>query len=228
MNNRLLAGAVVCLCVAVAARAGEPAKAEGKAQLPNLRLDLKTKTIEIDGTFCVGEYPLELLACQGTLRDYESMVSSPCKPSILHAALLALGLKPRIRDKEDPGKILREGDPIDIRIRFAKDGQSRTVEPRELIIDLQTKKHIKATPFVFYGSFLFPDPADKKRMIYLADSEQWLVGVLGDTASVIDMPREHAGTYGNLAIDLKVAPAQGAKATLIIRPARRPKPGKAK
>ena len=162
------------------------------------------------------------------------MVSSPCKPSMLHTALLALGLKPRVRDKKDPAKILREGDPIDIRIRFEKDGKMVTVEPHELIIDLGTKKHITATPWVFYGSFFFPSPEDKARMIYYGDSEQWLIGVLGDMVSVIDLPREAAGKYGALAIDLKAAPKKGAKATLVIRPATTrkppasPKPGPAK
>jgi len=213
--------AVVLLTTALAAGAAEPAKPAPKAQLPNLRLDIKNKTIEIDGTFCVGEYPLELLACQHTMRDYESMISSPCKPSVLHTALLAIGLKPRRRDRKDPGKILREGDPIDIRIRFTKDGKTLTLEPRELIVDLATKKHIKTTPWLFYGSFLFPAPDDKSRMIYLGDSEQWLIGVLGDTPSVIDLHPEHVGTYGGLAIDLKTAPPHATKATLVIRPGRK-------
>jgi len=167
---------IVALAVALGASAAESGAAP-KAQLPNLRLDVKSKTVEIDGKFCIGEYPLELFACQKELRDYESMVSSPCQPSVLHTALLAIGLKPRVRDKKDPARILREGDPIDIRIRFQRDGKAVTLEPRELIVNLETKKHIEATPWVFYGSFLFPSPDDPKRMIYLADSEQWLIGV---------------------------------------------------
>ncbi len=215
---------IVALAAALATAAAEPPGAP-KAQLPNLRLDVKSKTIEIDGKFCIGEYPLELFACQNELRDYESMVSSPCKPSVLHTALLAIGLKPRVRDKKDPARILREGDPIDIRIRFQRDGKSVTLEPRELIVNLETKKHIDATPWVFYGSFLFPSPDDPKRMIYLADSEQWLIGVLGDTASVIDLHPAHIGRYGTLAIDVKAAPPSGAKATIIITPARKPAGG---
>ncbi len=215
---------VLCLAAALSARGGEAAKPA--PTLPNLRLDVKSRTIEIDGTFCVGEYPLELLACQNQLRDYESMISSPCKPSVLHTALLAIGLKPRVRDRKDPGKILREGDPVDIRIRFERDGKAVTVEPRELIVDLKTKQHIAATPWVFYGSFLFPAHDDKNRMVYLADSEQWLIGLLGDTASVIDLHPRHVGTYGSLAIDLKAAPAQAAKATLILRPATKPQPAR--
>jgi len=71
---------IVALAAALGASAAEPAEAP-KAQLPNLRLDVKSKTIEIDGKFCIGEYPLELFACQKELRDYESMVSSPCQRS---------------------------------------------------------------------------------------------------------------------------------------------------
>jgi len=231
MTIRLAIAALVVAAQSTVAFAAQPppaargrAKAPGVAQLPNLRLDLKNKTIEFDGTLCHGDYPFELLVCQGDLRDYESMVSSPTKPSILHTALLALGLKPRIRDKKEPGKVLREGDPIDILLRFERDGKTVTMEPRELIVDLETKKHVKATPWIFYGSFFFPSPEDKKKLIYYGDSEQWLIGVLGDTASVIDLAPEATGKYGSLAIDLKKAPKKGTKVTLIIRPAANRKP----
>jgi hypothetical protein len=207
------------VALALAALAPAWAAEAPKPELPGLRLDLKAKTIEVDGTFCVGEYPLELLVCQNTLKDYESMISSLCKPSVLHTALLALGLKPRVRDEKDPGKVLREGDPVDVLLRFTRDGKEVTVEPRELIINVESKKHIPATPFVFFGSFLFPDPMDKTKMIYLADAENWLIGVLGDTASVIDLPPDAAGKYGALGIDTKAAPRKGSKVTLILRPA---------
>ncbi|HUT36194.1 MAG TPA: YdjY domain-containing protein [Planctomycetota bacterium] len=215
--------------LALVAHSWTPAGEGQKPELPGLRLDLKAKTIEVDGAFCVGPYPLELLACQGTMKDYESMISSPCKPSVLHTALLALGLKPRVRDDKEPGRVLREGDPVDIFLRFTREGKEVTVEPRDLIVHIESKKHIPGTPFVFFGSFLFPDPEDKTRMIYLGDAESWLIGLLGDTASVIDLPPDAAGKYGALAIDAKAAPAKGSKVTLIIRPAagRKP-PGHAK
>jgi len=214
---RLATLASVLLAVAACAGAGAP----GKAQLPNLRLDLKNKTIEIDGVFCLGEYPLELLVCQNTLRDYESLISSPCEPSTLHTALLALGLKPRVRDKKDPSKIIREGDPVDILIRFERDGKVLTLEPRQMILNVQTKKHIPATPFVFYGSFFFPVEEDgKKKMVYLADAEDWLIGLLGDTASVIDLAPRALVEYGTLAIDPAAVPPKGTKVTVIIRPAK--------
>jgi hypothetical protein len=219
MPRHTLASFVALLLAALCARGAEPDKAGAVPQLPNLRLDLKAKTIEIDGTFCVGEYPLELLACHGTMKDYESLVSSPCKPSVLHTALLALGLKPRVRDEKEPGKVLREGDPIDILLRFTKDGKEVTAQPHEVIINVETKKRIASTSFVFFGSFLFPDPFDKTKMIYLGDSENWLIGLLGDTASVIDQPPDAAGKYGALAIDTKAVPPKGSKVTLIIRPA---------
>lgn len=220
MTRRHLAPLIgLVALVAGAARGGAP----GKAQLPNLRLDLKTKTIELDGVLCIGEYPLELLVCQNTLRDYESMVSSPCEPSVLHAALLALGLKPRVRDKKDPARIVREGDRLDVLIRFRRDGKLVTLEPRQMILNVETKKHIEATPFVFYGSFFFPVEEDgKKKMVYLADAEDWLIGLLGDTASVIDLAPSAVAEYGMLAIDPEVVPPKGTKATVIIRPARNP------
>jgi len=219
--------AVALLSLTFAALAWGGEAGGQKAELPGLRLDLKAKTVEFDGTFCVGDYPLELLACQGTMKDYESMITSPCKPSVLHTALLALGLKPRVRDQKDPGIVRREGDHVDLRLRFTKDGKEITVEPRDLILYIETKKHIEATPFVFFGSFLFPDPENEKRMIYLGDAEHWLIGLLGDTASVIDLPPTAAGKYGALAIDAKAAPPKGSKVTVILSPAKDAKPPEA-
>jgi len=216
--------AIALSAAALLASAAEPQKGDAKPQLPGLRLDVQAKTVEVDGTFCLGEYPLELLVCQGNMKDYESMMASPCKASVLHTALLALGLKPRVRDEKDPGKVLREGDPIDILLRFTKEGKEVTVEPRDLIVHIETKKHIPGTPFVFFGSFLFPDPMNKEKMIYLGDAENWLIGLLGDTASVIDLPPDAAGKYGALAINAKAAPPKGSKVTLIISPAKDRKP----
>lgn len=224
MSRRLHALASALSVIVAWGFAAEPNKEVPRPTLPNLRLDLQAKTIEIDGTFCLGEYPLELLVCHGTMKDYESMISSPCKPSVLHTALLALGLKPRVRDEKEPSKVLREGDPIEIRLRFTKDGKEVTVEPHELIVDAETKKRIAGTSFVFFGSFLFPDPLDKTKTIYLGDAENWLIGLLGDTASVIDQPPDAAAKYGSVVIDTKAAPPKGTKVTLIIRPGKPRKP----
>lgn len=231
MLHRIPVVALACVLASHAwgeesAKAPDP-PAKGAPQLPDIRLDIKNKTVEIDGTFCVGDCPLELLVCQNTMKDYESMISSPAKPSLLHTALLALGLKPRVRDPKEPGRVLREGDPVDVFLRFTRDGKEITVEPCELIVNVETKQRIRATPFVFFGSFLFPDPEDEKRMIYLGDSEQWLIGLLGDTASVIDLPPEAAGKYGALGIDAKAAPPKGSKVTVVMRPARDRKPREA-
>lgn len=224
MLHRSLA-ALLALAVAPSCPGAEPESAPPKPSLPNVRLDLQAKTIEFDGTFCLGEYPLELLVCHGTMKDYESMISSDCKPSVLHTALLALGLKPRIRDQKEPGKVLREGDPIEILLRFTRDGKEITVQPHELILDAESRKRIPGTAFVFFGSFLFPDPLDKSRMIYLGDAENWLIGLLGDTASVIDQPPASAAKYGAVIIDTKAAPPRGSKVTVIIRPGKAPAPG---
>jgi len=215
------------LLAAALARGGEAE--QGKVEFPNLRLDLKAKTIEIDGVFCNGQYHLELLLCRGTLRDYEALVSTSCKPSVLHAALLAIGLKPRVRDKEEPTKTVREGDGVDILIRYEKDGKPVTVPATALMAEAvpvkgqenPTLRPVQSAPFVFTGSLLYPDHKDKSRMLYLGDVEEWLVGCLGDLPSVVDIEDGKTWKYGSLEINRKAAPPKGTKATVIFRP--RPK-----
>ncbi|MBL7223712.1 MAG: hypothetical protein ISS72_07655 [Candidatus Brocadiae bacterium] len=199
--------------------AAEPAKAPAAPKLPHLRLDLKTKTVEFDGTFLVADYPLELLVTQGAMRDYESIISTPLKPSHLHVALLALGLKPRVRDKEDPGKVLREGDAVDVWLRYAHKGKVVTRRPHEFIVDVNRRKPLERLPWVFYGSLFFPTGEDKTQLTYLGDAESWVIGLLGNAPSVVDVGGGVALEYGMLEIDKKLAPAQGTKTTVIIRPA---------
>lgn len=222
MNRRLLPLAVLCLACA-AAEAAAPAKKPGPAKFPHLRLDLKAKTIEFDGTFLVADYPLELLVTLGAMRDYESLITTRCKPSTLHVAMLALGLKPMVRDKKDPGKILRQGDPVEILLRYTHNGKEMTKKPHELMLDVNAKKHLPPLPWVFYGSFWYPTGEDKTKLDYLGDAEGSVLGLLGEMRSVVDVRGDVTLEYGMIEIDAKLAPKQGTKITIVVRPAARKK-----
>ncbi len=73
---------------------------------------------------CRADYPLEFFA---TLRDrgYESCVVTDVRPSIVHAALLAVGAKPGTPAKFDPKYTPPTGTEIAIEVRWKdKDGQA--------------------------------------------------------------------------------------------------------
>ena len=220
MIERLAICLALVAALGTAGRAAEGPKKAGVAKLPHLRLDLKTKTVELDGIFLVAaEYPLELLVCRNDVRDYESIISTRCAPSTLHTALLALGLKPRVRDKKDLGKIVREGDPVDLQFRYVQDGKKVTIRPHTFMIDVATKKHLRPLPWVFYGSYFFPSPEEEKKLIYLGDAESWVIGLLGNIPSVVDVGRGMILRYGDLEIDKALVPPKGTKVTIVIRPA---------
>lgn len=70
--------------------------------------------LEIQGLVCMEEGVLDFLAVMRGGREYESILTLECKPSALHAALLAIGAKPgptpayiewqKQRQEEDKGK----------------------------------------------------------------------------------------------------------------------------
>jgi len=76
----------------------EPPDAKAPAKkvlnLPHIRVDLAKRQIEIAAEIAQRDGPLELLLCHQGERDYESLLRTKAKPSGLHAALLALGLRP--------------------------------------------------------------------------------------------------------------------------------------
>lgn len=68
---------------------------------PGLRLDRVRRRVEIDGTIPVdagsSEQPvvfLEWLVCTPDTKEHESLVVTSVRPSLVHAALLTLGLEP--------------------------------------------------------------------------------------------------------------------------------------
>ncbi len=79
-----------------------PVAPPGAVELaPGLRLDRLRRRVEIDGTVPVDagspEQPvvfLEWLVCTPDTKEHESLVVTSVRPSLVHAALLALGLEP--------------------------------------------------------------------------------------------------------------------------------------
>jgi hypothetical protein len=226
LMSRLLASLVALGIAMGGARAAEPPKPPGKVDFPNLRLDLKANTVEFDGTFLRGDYPLELLVTIGTMRDYESLITTPCKASHLHFALLALGLKPIVRDKKDPGRITRQGDRVQVLLRYKEKGKVVTRPPHELIRDVKEKKPLSKLPWIFYGSMWYPTGTDKNKLDYLGDAEGAVIGLLGEARCVIDVRQNVSLKYGMLEIAPDETPAKGTKVTVVIRPAKENAEGK--
>lgn len=132
-----------------------PQQAQWITLAQGLRLNRAPRTVEFDATIAIDahnprspEVYLELIACAPDTREHESLVVTTVRPSLIHAALLAIDATPG-----KPGQLATDtkprGDPILVTI-INPDGT--TADPREWITDAPTHQRRPAAGFVFAGS----------------------------------------------------------------------------
>jgi len=166
---------------------------------PGLRLDRANRRVEIDGTVPVDagspEQPvvfLEWLVCTPDTKEHESLVVTSVRPSLVHAALLSLGLEPgapgswewqdtRIIPHPPTGArvrvlVRRRGGPEEPLASWATDrGTGRTLGER-----------FPADGFVFAGSRTVERQG---QVSYRADRDGGLVGLACFSSETIAFTR---------------------------------------
>ncbi len=122
---------------------------------------------------------LELVACSPDTREHESLVVTPVQPSLIHAALLSIGLEPG-----EPGRIeatrdgvLRfdaTGSPIRVELVWTDHkGRLRAAAPADWIRS-ETGQPVPPFSWVFAGSRLRERSG---RTVYDADGTGVVVGL---------------------------------------------------
>ena len=138
---------------------------------------------------CQADYPLEFFA---TLRDrgYEACVVMDVKPSLVHAALLAVGAKSGTPVRFEPTYAPPTGTEVRIEVRWKdKDGKVQKTPAQNWIRNVKTKKPMDVN-WVFAGGIFRKDP-DTHRERYLADSGDF-IAVLNLPTATLDIPVESA------------------------------------
>jgi outer membrane protein assembly factor BamB len=181
--------AQACYVVCISDRRG---KAEEETSTP-LDVDTKNRTITIPCRIAPRKlptlkevYPLEVCATFPSPRGekaHETVVIFDAKPSEVHKALEALGLK--------PGKPVRgEGEPtgseVQLSIEYtAPTGKPRLVPMDKVLIDTRTGKAMPSMTWRFTGSVMRqPDP-DKPDKVYGADLSGTLISLLPVTDETV-------------------------------------------
>ena len=188
-------------------------------RFPFLELDARKKQVRVECDALRCENPLEFFLCATGTNEYESVLRSKVKPSHLHAALLALGLKPGepVHLSETTKKwIPPHGPPLLISATFDdKNGRSVTVPAWRLMRDLKTKREMPPMTFIFAGSRIMDDG------VYAADKTGYLISVVNFDLTVIDIPQLASNANETLewGANLDVLPATGTKVILTIEPA---------
>jgi len=156
---------------------------------PGLRVDRVRRIVEFDGfvpwEFKDPEQPvtyLEAIVCKVDSKEHESLVATRVRPSLVHGALLSIGLEPgrpgRIGFDED-GSFVREGatgPQVEVVIVTTwPDGVEREVNPLDWVVQVEDGARFdRGASWHFAGSI---ERQRAGRAAYEADVEGVIVGL---------------------------------------------------
>src|SRR3954471_3567877 len=112
-------------------------------KLPFLTFDTRTKQIRVECETLGVDAPLEFFAVVVNGPEHEAVVRSKVKPSDLHTALLAMGLKagaPVSYSKAADKWLPPHGPPLHIHMEYLKDGKAVSEPVSRWMRDIKTKK----------------------------------------------------------------------------------------
>jgi hypothetical protein len=205
------------------ARGADDSDAEKIGKLPHIEFYPKKKQVRVECEMLGVNAPLEFFCCVKGTNDYEAMIRSEVKPSDLHLALLAIGLKPGepVHFSESLKKWFPPtGPPLHMTMEYEKDGQTVREPAWKWMRDVKTKKTAPPFTWVFTGSRVMPDGK------YAADVTGYLVTVVNFDLSVIDVPELASSSNDLLEWERNpdVTPKAGTKVWMVIEPAGDDKP----
>ena len=200
--------------------------------VPGLRLDRARGRVEFDGVVPIDAHNektpvvfLEWLVCTPDTKEHESLVLTKVKPSLIHAALLALGLEPGKPGIWDwTGKTLVAKPPTGTCVRvLVRTAQGQETDIRTWVRNLRTGELLEGAGaadergFVFAGSNIVERRGEQW---YQADREGGVVGLACFSTEMIawhvmfnpDTGVEEAVWVANAA----AVPAAGTGVTVIV------------
>ena len=187
-------------------------------------IDTKHKQVVIMGETCRANYPLEFFATYPA-RGYEAIIVIQVKPSLVHAALLALGAEPGHPARFEPKFEPATGTEIEIEVRWKdKAGKAQRSRAQEWIRDIQTKKALDLN-WVFSGSGFWTDDSTGKQ-VYRADSAGDFISVLNLPTSTLDLPIRSASALESRLFEgfVEHLPPEKTPVTMILKPKPTAKP----
>ncbi len=201
-------------------------------KLGNVTVYPRERRIEVEALFCLEEGILEYLAVGESGKTYESVLQLDCEPSMLHAALLALGYEPGDVPEETKGDFTggtSRRNPksyLDIFVEWTEGEKTVRIRAEELLLSIADEKPADAAYWVFTGSHFTKDR--EGREWYTADIRRSIIAVWYDPSAVINFPVVTGNPYrgsSGFAVNSKIMP-EGSKAKLIILPHKELESGK--
>jgi hypothetical protein len=202
---------------ALAAEGGEPGAGGDKVgKMPHLEFNVTRHQVRVECEALAVNAPLEFFCCLSGTNEHESVLRSAVRPSDMHAALLAIGLKPGepMSYSEASKKWFPpHGPPLSIGVEFEKAGKKVTYPAYRWLRDVKTKKECKSFSWVFCGSRV-------KDGRYAADDTGYIVSIVNFDFVIIDIP-EFASSNNDLLEwerNPDLMPEKGTKVWMVIEP----------
>lgn len=216
-RSALVASVLSCLLLACA-RANDVPGADKVGKLPHVTFDVAKKQVRVEGEALGVEAPLEFFCVLTNTSEHESVLRTPAKPSHIHTALLAIGLKPGrpVQYSESLKKWLpAQGPPLQVSLEWVKDGKPVSLPAYRCMRDIRTKKEMKPMSWIFAGSRVMEDG------VYAADVSGYVISVVNFDLTLIDIPEVASNSNELLEWERNpdTAPPAGAKVTMVIEPA---------
>ncbi|MHC5063694.1 MAG: YdjY domain-containing protein [Planctomycetota bacterium] len=236
---------LLCSCLCLPAQDEKPAKVAGKEQDPlaemlaafkegGIDLDREAKTISIKAELGKPDQPLEYLLINPRGKGHEALLVTDVKPSLLNAALLALGYEKgqnaRMKDK-DPLPTLEEiekgaslvdifppeGMELWFTVAWEEDGKQREVPVEDLLVELSTQAVPVDVKWIFLGGRMAA-PYRGDPPVFLADYAGNLVSIcyLEPPNHLATMSHERAGDDQNWWIETELCPKSETEVKLTI------------
>lgn len=197
--KRVTLGALASVGTLVGGCGGRPAVFEWTTLGDGLRVDLAQGVIELDGEISVDTHHpdtptvwLELFVTAPDSREYESLVVTRVRPSLIHAAVLATGAEPGGAGRVgmlQTGEVVRtqaRGDEVRIEFVLGEGSRESVHDPAAWVEHVETGEvlagHAAWEGFVFAGS---REVTRQGRVWYDADGTGVIVGLTTFGSEVI-------------------------------------------
>ena len=196
-----------------------PAPAADKiGKFPHVEFSVQRRQVRVECESLAVDAPLEFFCCLNGTNEHESVLRTQAKPSDIHTALLAIGLKPGqpLTFLEASRKWLPpQGPPLHISVEYTnKDGQTVSYPAYRWIRELKSKKEPKAFTWVFCGSRI-------KEGHYVADETGYVISLVNFDFTLIDVPQLASNSNDELEWERNapLMPPRGTKVWMVIEPA---------
>jgi len=174
--------------------------------------------VEMPGRIACTNEILEFVAVEREGRDYESLVSVECKPSIMQAALLAIGCETGAVQQTTSNA--KTGTRLTVEISWQADKETKRAPVESLLIDRQTKKPPTPLLWTFNGSYFAKNPVTEK-IVFLADEERAHIALWFQSGVPVNIGGSFGNPYQSASHGFEANPAttppKGTPITLIIR-----------